>query len=61
MEKKTETIIKGYRGISIRIHSFIPSLPEIRLRNLSYISVCDLGLGTTMKTQMEHEMQIGVM
>ena len=29
MEKKMETIIMGYRGTTIRMHSFIPSQPKI--------------------------------
>ena len=28
MEKRTETTIMGYIGITIRIHSFIPSQPK---------------------------------
>ena len=33
MEKKMETIIMGYIGTTIRMHSFIPSYPKASHRS----------------------------
>ena len=38
MEKTMETTMMGYIGTTVRIHSFIPSQPKVRLTLLGSLS-----------------------